>query len=157
MTRLEFRYSAFRLVVENIKVFRRKGVFQNTCSINNIRCLQSSDYNLSTSSPQKLWKVQKPCQAFLALLCLSLFLIAVGCSGSTAYQKAEKQVAQPTLISATEEEVKQALGEPDTVAKTPDNKTLFIYRPPWKIVPSPRDTIYVEIDNGKVAKIFKIR
>ena len=90
-------------------------------------------------------------------LCLSLLLIAAGCSGSTAYQKAAQQVAQPTLISASEEELKQALGEPDTVAKTPDNKTLLIYKPPWKIVPGPKDTIYVEIDNGKATKIFKIR
>lgn len=125
--------------------------------MNKIRYLRNSDYNFSTGSPQKLWKVQKPCQAFLVILCLSLFLVAGGCSGSTAYQKAEKQVVQPTLISASIEEVKQAIGEPDTVAKTPDNKTLFIYRPPWKIVPSPKDTIYVEIENGKVAKIFKIR
>lgn len=91
------------------------------------------------------------------LLYLSLFFIGSGCSGSTAYQKAEKQLAQPTLISASEEEVKQAIGEPDVVSKTVDNKLLLIYRPPWKIVPGPKDTIYVEIDNGKATKIFKIR
>lgn len=66
-------------------------------------------------------------------------------------------MAQPTLISASEEEVKQTLGEPDTVSKTPDNKTLFIYKPPWRILPGPKDTVYVEIDNGKATKIFKIR
>lgn len=80
-----------------------------------------------------------------------------GCTGSAAYQKAEKQLNQPTLIAASEEEARHALGEPDTVALTPDKKVLLIYRPPWKIVPSPKDTIYVEIDNGKVSKIFKIR
>ena len=119
--------------------------------------MRYSDYNFSTGSPQKLWKVQKPCQAVFLVLHLSLFLVAGGCSGSTAYQKAVKQVSQPTLISASEEEVKQALGQPDTVAKTPDNRMLFIYRPPWTIYPSPKDTVYIEFDNGKAAKIFKIR
>jgi hypothetical protein len=153
----KLRYSAFRLIGETIGVFHRCGRITITVYLNKIKNLLASAYNFSTGSPQKLWKIQKPCQAFLLFLHLSLFLVVGGCSGSSAYQKATKQVAQPTLISASEEEVKQALGEPDTVAKTPDGSTLFIYRPPWKIYPSPKDTVYVEFDNGKVAKIFKIR
>ena len=38
---------------------------------------------------------------------------------------------------------------PDTV--------LWIYKPSWRIVPSPKDTVYVEFDKGKVVKVFKIK
>ncbi len=61
------------------------------------------------------------------------------------------------MIGKSEAEVRQAIGEPTVVSKTSENRILWKYAPSWKIIPSPRDTLYVEFDDGKVIKAFQIK
>ena len=62
-----------------------------------------------------------------------------------------------TLVGKSEAEVREAIGEPDVISKTPQERLLWKYRPSWKMIPSPRDTLYVEFNEGKVSKVFQIK
>jgi hypothetical protein len=126
-------------------------------SINSFIGLQNRDDSFSTDSPQKLWKIQKACQAFIVLSLLVALLFVSACSQGKGVEKFKALPRGTTLIGKTETEVKQAIGEPYEISLTPENRILWKYRPSWKIIPSPKDTLYVEFDNGKVAKVFQIK
>jgi hypothetical protein len=126
-------------------------------SINSFIGLQNRDDSFSTDSPQKLWKIQKACQAFIVLSLLVALLFVSACSQGKGVEKFKALPRGTTLIGKTETEVKQAIGEPTEISLTPENRILWKYRPSWKIIPSPKDTLYVEFDNGKVAKVFQIK
>ena len=126
-------------------------------SINNFRELQDHDDSFSTDSPQKLWKIQKACQVLIVLSLLVGLLFLGACSQGKGVERFKALPRGTTLIDKSESEVKRALGEPDVISKTPENRILWKYRPSWKVIPSPKDTLYVEFDNGKVAKVFQIK
>jgi hypothetical protein len=124
---------------------------------NEIRKVEMSTYNLCTYFPQKLWKTAKSPVFFnmcLVLLCVALL---ASCTYMRGSKKQSQPVSNTALISVSEEEVKKALGEPDMVSRTPDNRIIWTYKPKWKILPNNTDTTYVEFENGKVAKILKVR
>lgn len=153
----KFTYSAFRIILETIDLFNHAArIFMNVFS-NYISSLLDGNDNFSTPCPQKLWKIQKACQA-LALLMLALSVLSTSaCSTNKGFQILSSPRGEATVLGKTEDEVKQAVGEPDVVSTTPENLVLWIYMPAWRIVPSPKDTIYVQFDKGKVIKVFKIR
>lgn len=114
----------------------------------------------STDCPQEMWKFQKACHVALvlcSLLCLFCLFTLCACSQGKGVERFKALPAGTTLIAMTEEEVKQRLGSPDMVSKTPENRLLWRYRPAWKIIPSPKDMLYVEFENGKVVKVFAIK
>jgi hypothetical protein len=67
----------------------------------------------------------------------------------------KKPFLDNSLIDQGEDEVKKRFGEPDVVAKTPENLIIWTYKPKWKLMPDNADTVYVEFDNGKVRKIVR--
>ncbi len=157
MTGKRFTYSIFRIIGENIRFFRLEGQAKNNKLYSNFGVLQNSNDNFSTSSPQKLWKIQKACQAMIVLALLVTLLPLCGCATKKAAQIVGTPGGDAALIGKTEDEVKKILGEPNVVSKTPENRILWVYNPSWRIVPSPRNTVYVEFDNGQVVKVFKIK
>jgi len=105
-----------------------------------------------------LWKIQKACQALVVfLLLLGSLLTLSACSSSKAFQAVQTPAGEAALMAKSEDEVRQAIGEPDVVSRTPENTLLWIYNPAWRIVPSPKNTVYLEFDKGKVVKVFKIK
>ena len=126
-------------------------------SINNFRELQDGDDRFSTDSPQKLWKIQKACHVLIVLLFLVSLLFPSACSQGRGVERFKALPRGTTLIGKSEAEVKQLIGEPYVVSMTTENKILWKYRPSWKIIPSPKDTLYVEFDNEKVSKVFQIK
>ncbi len=153
----KFRYSAFRIIHETISLFNRAARISTKAFTNYINHLFGGNDNFSTTCQQKLWKIQKACQALVLLILALSVLSASACATSKGYQILSKPGAEATVLGKTEDEVKLAVGEPDVVSTTPENQILWVYRPAWRVVPSPRDTIYVEFDKGKVIKVFKIR
>jgi len=67
----------------------------------------------------------------------------------------KKPFLDSSLIDHGEEDVKKSFGEPDVVAKTPENLIIWTYKPKWKLMPDNADTVYVEFENGKVKKIVR--
>ncbi len=111
----------------------------------------------STACPQKLWKIQKTCQVLIALSCVVVLLFLTGCGQGKGVERYRALPRSTTLVGKTEAEVRKTIGEPDVISKTPENKILWKYRPSWKVIPSPKDTLYVEFDNEKVTKAFQIK
>ncbi len=126
-------------------------------SINNLRELQDSDDSFSTDSPQKLWRIQKACQVLIILSLLIALLFLSACSQGRGVERFKALPRGTTLVGKSEAEVKQAIGEPYVISMTPENRILWKYRPSWKVIPNPKDTLYVEFDNGKVSKAFQIK
>ena len=67
----------------------------------------------------------------------------------------KKPFLDSSLIDQGEDEVKKSFGEPDIVAKTPENMIIWTYKPKWKLIPDNADTVYVEFEKGKVRKIVR--
>ncbi len=111
----------------------------------------------STCCPQKMWKIQKICHVVLVLFILSGLFTLCACSQGKGVERFKALPTGTTLVAKSEEEVKKRLGEPDVVSKTPDDRILWVYKPSWKVIPSPKDTLYVEFENGKVGRVFQIK
>ena len=65
-------------------------------------------------------------------------------------------VAGNVLISSEPDEVRRKMGEPTVVSRTQEDHILWVYVPRLKILPDDKGTIYVEFENGKVIKVFKM-
>ena len=124
---------------------------------NNFKTFPGARDIFSTDCPQKLWKIQKTCQVLIVLSFFIGLSFLTGCSQGRGVEKFKALPRGTTLVGMNEEEVKKAIGEPYVISMTPENKILWKYRPSWKIIPSPKDTLYVEFDNGKVTKAFQIK
>jgi hypothetical protein len=124
--------------------------------MSNCKELCDSHDSFSTDCPQKLWKIQKACQVLLVLFLFFSLLCLSACQGK-GVDRFKSLPRGTTLMDKNEVEVKQALGEPDVISKTPENRILWEYRPSWKIVPSRKDTLYLEFDNGKAVKVFQLK
>ncbi len=122
----------------------------------NIKDLRSQTYNFFTCFPQKLWKIAVLPVVFLLLLSLSGPL---ACSSSKGIRKPQERFSQADkgLAGSGPELVKKKLGEPTTVSRTPEGHILWVYEPTWKLLPNEKGTVYVEFENEKVTKVFKIR
>jgi hypothetical protein len=125
--------------------------------MNNSVKLHDHDDSFSTDSPQKLWKIQKACQVMIVLSFFVGVLFLGACSQGKGVERFKALPRGTTLIGKTEAEVRQAVGEPDGISKTSENRILWKYRPSWKIIPSPKGTLYVEFDKEKVIKAFQIK
>ena len=125
--------------------------------ISNFIKLRDGDDIFSTDSPQKLWKIQKACQVLFVLSLAVTLLLLTACSQGRGVERFKALPRGTTLVGKSEAEVKQAIGEPYVISMTPENRILWRYRPSWKVIPSPKDTLYVEFDNGKVIKAFQIK
>lgn len=101
---------------------------------------------LFTSFQQKMLKT-----AFLILMCL--FLITSCATSPPKKAESPKEVK----IGMTEQEVKNILGEPSVISKTPDGTVIWSYRPSWKLIPDNRGTIMVEFTGEKVTKVIRVR
>jgi hypothetical protein len=105
-----------------------------------------------------MWKIQKACQVLVVIFSLISLLALGACSQGKGVERFKALPRGATLMDKNEAEVRQALGEPDVISKTLENKILWTYRPSWKVVPRPgKDTLYLEFDNGKVVKVFQIK
>ncbi len=124
--------------------------------ISNSMKLRDSDDSFSTDCPQKMWKIQKTCQVLIVLFLLISLLSLASCQ-ATGVERFRKLPRGTTLIDKSPAEVKQLLGEPSAMSKTPENRILWTYRPSWKVVPTPKDTLYVEFENEKAVKVFQIK
>jgi hypothetical protein len=93
---------------------------------------------------------------FLAVAFCLAGLIA--CSTSKSVKKTKPATSAPVnaLVSSEPDEVRKKLGEPSVISKTPEGHILWIYEPSWKIMPNDKGTLYVEFQNGKAIKVFKI-
>jgi len=101
---------------------------------------------LSTTFQQKMWKTFLP-------IALSAFLIFSCATPSSKKIENPKEVK----IGMDEREVREILGEPTVISKTPDGTIIWAYRPSWKIIPDNRGTLLIEFKNGKATKIIRVR
>jgi hypothetical protein len=152
----KFTYSAFRIVGEIISLFRSTLHTSSKLFVSYFIGLRGDNDNFSTGCPQKLWKNQKACQTLIILLLLSSLLLNA-CSTNKALQTVRNPAGEASLMAKSEDEIKQAIGAPDVVSTTPENTVLWAYKPSWRLMPSPKDTVYVEFDKGKVIRVFKIK
>jgi hypothetical protein len=124
-------------------------------------------YNFSTAFPQNLWKTPG---RYCAVKAFCLFLCLILLSSCTYFKwtnfkwtkkdeikKADFRTLENMVISMKEEEVRNRFGDPDVVSLMPDNRILWTYRQPWKIMPDNKDTVYIEFENGRVVKMVKVR
>jgi hypothetical protein len=152
-----FEYSVFRIIDEIIR-FLLKNVKRSPAVYSRFYShLHDYGYTFSTNCQQKMWKIQKACHVPLVLLIVVSFFTLFACAQGKGVERFKALPAGTTLIGMSEEEVRQKIGAPDVVSKTPENKILWRYRPAWKVIPSPKDMLYVEFENGKVVKVFTIR
>jgi len=144
-----------------------------------------SSYNLFTGFPQKLWKTPTKASILYALSIFLCLLLISSCSffrsskkeakpapDKAAQQEAvadakskpkdkpkapdKKKVAlDNSLIDKGEDAVKLKFGEPDIVSKTTDSQIIWTYKPKYKLWPDNSDVVFVEFENGKVAKIVR--
>ena len=89
----------------------------------------------------------------IVFLVISLF----ACSSGKGAKKENLRTLDNSLISSGQEEVKKRFGEPDTVSRTADNHIIWIYKPSWKIIPNEKGTLYVEFEDDKVIKVFRLK
>ena len=158
MAQERFRYSIFRIKGETIRFSHGHLVTSREAFINNCKELRDRDDSFSTDCPQKMWKIQKTCQVLVVIFALISLLALSACSQGKGVERFKALPRGTTLMDKNEAEVRQALGEPDMISKTPENRILWTYRPSWKVVPRPgKDTLYLEFDNGKVIKVFQIK
>lgn len=122
-----------------------------------IKTLRNAFYIFSTAFPPLLWKsLKNPLFLRVCIILLVCFVLA-----SCTYMKKVTGKPQPamesSLMSMTEEEVRNKLGEPTIVSLTPENRILWTYQPDWKILTDNKDTVYVEFEDGKVIKAIKAK
>lgn len=144
-------------IVKNIKKIFLSPEIQNIkllCDFNN---LTGFSYNFYTIFPQKLWKTSKVIIFLIIFALLSVMLSLHGCGSSKGTKKAESIQSEQGLLSMDEEQIRQKLGEPTAISKTTENNTLWTYKPSWRIIPYNKDTLYIEFENGKVVRVYKVR
>jgi hypothetical protein len=124
---------------------------------NHINELEAPSDNFCTDCQQKLWKTLKS-RIFLSLSCALLALLLLS---SCTYLRSAKKESPPSgddkMISMPKEQVVKVLGEPDMVSKETGGRTMWTYRPRWKIVPNNEGTVYVEFENDSVVKVIRVR
>jgi hypothetical protein len=102
-----------------------------------------------------LHKITLPVTLLVVACCLA-GLITCSTSKGVKKPKPTTSAAGNALISSEPDEVRKKLGEPTVVSKTLEDHILWVYAPYLKIMPNDKGTIYVEFQNGKVIKVFKI-
>ena len=90
----------------------------------------------------------------LAAVCL-VTLPACSTLKAAARPKQARPTPESSLIGQDQDEVKKKLGQPTDVSKTAEGNLLWVYRPPWTLLPTQKGTQYVEFKDGKVVKVFK--
>lgn len=114
--------------------------------------LEYSFYDFCTSYAQKMWKSPGTVRVLLTFLIIAGLMASPGCTGwSQKREQALKMVGQGS------EEVKKRIGEPNVVAKKPDNSIFWVYRPPYRLMPNQKGSVYLEFQDGKVVKAFSLK
>jgi hypothetical protein len=95
----------------------------------------------------------------MAKIIVIIFLVIglFACSSSKGSKKDSYRNIDNSLISSGQEEVRKRFGEPDSVSRTADNHIMWIYKPTWKLMPNEKDTLFVEFEEGKVIKLFRLK
>lgn len=88
----------------------------------------------------------------LAFLIVTGLVFASGCTGW-----AQKREQALKMIGSTSDDVKKRIGEPNVVTKNPDDEIVWIYRPPYKLMPNQEGSVYLEFQDGKVVKAFSLK
>ncbi len=135
---------------------------QNRHNHNEIKMLENRISSFYTCFPRKLLKTAGSRLALLLAAVLAASFLVSSCTyvkKTTAWISKKEGAKEITnaLLSKTEEETKKTLGEPDIVSVMPDGTILWTYKPSWKLVPNNTETVYVEFQDGKVAKVIRGR
>jgi hypothetical protein len=120
-----------------------------------IRYLHSFANDLYTSFPHKMWKTG----SILACLFLVSSLSFVGCSSLKGIQKTKPagKISETILISAGEDDVIKAYGQPTTISRTAEGHIYWIYEPSMKLWPNKSGSRYVEFESDRVVRNFRIK
>jgi hypothetical protein len=105
-----------------------------------------------------MWKISWS-PVLLVLVTVLLLGGPSACSGSKDVRKPAQRTASVDrdLVSLGPEDVTKRLGEPTAISKTPEGHVLWVYEPKWKLLPNNKGTVYVEFEEAKVTRVFKIR
>jgi hypothetical protein len=160
-------YAGFSILIEIIKHSCRSSLRPSATISCYIKSFTIRSYNFCTAFPQNLWKTPgRHCagKAFCLFFCLILLSSCtyfkwtnLPWTKKDEIKKADFRTLENAVISMKEEEVRKRLGEPDVVSLMPDNRILWTYRPPLKVMPNNTDTVYLEFENGRVVKMVKAR
>lgn len=99
-----------------------------------------------------MWKNCGTARILLAFLIVLGIVFSSGCTGW-----AQKREQALKMVGSGSEEVKKRIGEPNVIAKKPDNSIVWIYRPRYKLMPNEEGSIYLEFQDGKVVKAFSLK
>lgn len=99
-----------------------------------------------------MWKGPGAVRVLLAFLIVTGLLFSSGCTGW-----AQKREQALKMVGSTSEEVKKRIGQPNVVAKNPDEAIIWIYRPPYRLMPNQEGSVYLEFQDGKVVKAFSLK
>jgi len=113
-----------------------------------------SSFRLLKKCAQTIWKGGKGAglRVPLALLVITVLISPSGCTGW-----AQKREGALKMVGSSPEEVKKLIGEPNVVAKNPENAVIWIYRPPYKLMPNDKGSVYLEFQDAKVVKVFSLK
>jgi hypothetical protein len=113
-----------------------------------------SSFRFLTNGARTIWKGGKgtPMRIPLVFLVITVLVFSSGCTGWA--QKRERALK---MVGISSEEVKKGIGEPSVVAKNPENAVIWIYRPPYKLMPNQEGSVYLEFQDGKVVKAFSLK
>lgn len=88
----------------------------------------------------------------LAFLVITVLVFSSGCTGW-----AQKREQALRMVGVSSEEVKKRIGEPNVVARNPEDTVIWVYRPPYKLMPNQEGSVYLEFQDGKVVKAFSLK
>lgn len=91
-------------------------------------------------------------RVFLTLLIIAGLVFSSGCTGW-----AQKREQALKMVGSNSDDVKKRIGEPNIVAKNPDDAIIWIYRPPFKLMPNQEGSVYLEFQDGRVVKAFSLK
>jgi hypothetical protein len=114
--------------------------------------LANQSYDFCRNWPQEISKRYGTGRLFLAFLIVMGLVFSSGCTGW-----AQKREHALKMVGSGSEEVKKRIGEPSVVTKKPDNSIVWIYRPPYKLMPNQEGSVYLEFLDGKVVKAFSLK
>jgi|WetSurMetagenome_2_1015567.scaffolds.fasta_scaffold301998_1 hypothetical protein len=114
--------------------------------------LTSHSYDLCKNWARKISRRPGTVKILLAFLIVTGLIFSSGCTGW-----AQRREQALKMVGSGSEEVKKRIGEPSVITKKPDNSIVWIYRPPYKLMPNQEGSVYLEFLDGKVVKTFSLK
>lgn len=112
----------------------------------------SHEFSIHRAHMIRIGERGKTVRILLAFLIVTGLLFTSGCTGWA--QKRERALK---MVGSDSEQVKKLVGEPNIVTRNPENSVIWIYRPPYKLIPNEEGSVYLEFQDGKVAKAFSLK